>query len=313
MSGPSSDAMTALVGRRAIDVHVHITQGGGDAGRDDTSKEFQAATSKLFGSGAQTTVDSVAAYYREQDIACVVFAVDTESATGRTPVSSEEVAELAAQHPDVLIPFGSVDPWRDKVALRSIRRLVEEYGVRGFKFHPSTQAFYPNDMRFYPLYAAIEEAGVPAVFHTGQTGIGTGMRGGGGIRLKYSNPMFLDDVAADFPDLTIIMAHPSVPWQDEGLAVALHKPNVYIDLSGWSPKYFEPKLLQYVNRMLQDKVLFGSDFPLLTPERWMRDFAGLDIDDAVRPKVLKQNALTALKLPQPDDDAAVPTTGGTRS
>src|SRR3954470_30302 len=145
MSGPATDAPAALVARRAIDVHVHITEGGGDAGRDDTSREFQAATSKLFGSGAQTTVDSVAAYYREEDIACVVFAVDTESATGRTPVSSEEVADLAARHADVLIPFGSVDPWRDKVALRSIRRLVGEYGVRGFKFHPSTQAFYPND------------------------------------------------------------------------------------------------------------------------------------------------------------------------
>jgi predicted TIM-barrel fold metal-dependent hydrolase len=303
-------AAAQFLARRAIDVHVHITEGSGDAGRDATSREFQKATSALFGSGKQTTVDSVAAYYREQDIGCVVFAVDTESATGRTPVSSEEVAELAAAHSDVLIPFGSVDPWRDKVALRSIRRLVGEYGVKGFKFHPSTQAFYPNDMRFYPLYAAIEEAGVPVVFHTGQTGIGTGMRGGGGVRLKYSNPMFLDDVAADFPDLTIIMAHPSVPWQDEGLAVAVHKPNVYIDLSGWSPKYFEPKLLQYVNRMLSDKVLFGSDFPLITPERWLRDFDGLSVDDAVRPKVLKQNAIRALNLaPAAAGNAAVDTSG----
>ena len=177
-SGPGGAGIrrhAALVARRAIDVHVHITEGGGDAGRDDTSREFQAATSKLFGSGAQTTVDSVAAYYREQDIACVVFAVDTESATGRTPVSSEEVADLAARHADVLIPFGSVDPLAGKVALREP---PPGGGVRrpGVQVPPVDAGVLAERLRFYPLYAAIEEAGVPAVFHTGQTGIGTGMR-----------------------------------------------------------------------------------------------------------------------------------------
>ena len=137
--------------------------------------------------------------------------------------------------------------------------------MRGFKFHPSVQAFYPNDRAAYPLYEAIEELGVPALFHTGQTGIGAGLPGGGGIRLKYSNPMHLDDVAVDFPDLPIIIAHPSFPWQDEALAVATHKPKVYIDLSGWSPKYFPPQLVQYANTLLKHKVLFGSDFPLITP------------------------------------------------
>ena len=280
-------------------MHVHVTEGSGLAGKDDASRSFQEAASSTFGSGGETTVAAIADFYRERDISCVVFGVDSESATGRTPVSSEETAELASEHADVLIPFGSVDPWRDKVAIRSISNLVDSYGVKGFKFHPSTQAFYPNDRRFYPLYSAIESAGVPVVFHTGQTGMGTGMRGGGGIRLKYSNPMLLDDVAADFPDLTIIMAHPSVPWQDEGLAVALHKPNVFIDLSGWSPKYFEPKLITYMNRLLKDKVLFGSDFPLITPERWMADFARLPIDDAVRTKILRTNALRVLGLTDP--------------
>ena len=87
------------------------------------------------------------------------------------------------------------------------------------------------------------------------------MPGGGGIRLKYSNPLHVDDVAADFPDLKIILAHPSFPWQDEALAVATHKPGVHIDLSGWSPKYFPPQLVQYANTLLKDKVLFGSDYP----------------------------------------------------
>ena len=112
--------------------------------------------------------------------------------------------------------------------------------------------------------------------------------------------MFLDDVAADFPDMPIIMAHPSVPWQDEALSVATHKPNVYIDLSGWSPKYFPPQLVQYANTLLKHKVLFGTDNPVLSPDRWLEDFAKLPIKPEVRPLIMKENAVTLLKLKQGD-------------
>ena len=108
--------------------------------------------------------------------------------------------------------------------------------------------------------------------------------------------MDVDDVAADFPDMPIILAHPSFPWQDEALAVATHKPQVYIDLSGWSPKYFPPNLVRYANTLLQDKVLFGSDFPLITPDRWLRDFDTLEIKPEVKPKILKTNAARLLGL-----------------
>jgi hypothetical protein len=211
-------------------------------------------------------------------------------------VSSEEVAEECAANSDVLIPFGSVDPWRGNGAARQARRLVEEYGVRGFKFHPSLQAFWPNDKAFYPLYEVIQEAGLIALFHSGTTGMGAGMPGGGGVKLKYSNPMCIDDVAADFPGLDIILAHPSFPWQDEALATAVHKPNVYIDLSGWSPKYFPQNLIQYTNTLLKNKMLFGSDFPLITPDRWLSDFEKIDIRDDVRPLVLKENAIKLFGL-----------------
>jgi hypothetical protein len=206
----------------------------------------------------QPTIPQIAEYYRQRRIAAVVFTVDAASATGHTPVASEEVAEACAEHDDVLIPFGSVDPWQGAAAVRRARRLVDRYGVRGFKFHPSLQAFHPNDRMAYPLYEVLQELGVIVLFHSGQTGIGAGVRGGGGIRLKYANPMALDDVAADFPDLRIVIAHPSFPWQDEALAVATHKPLVHIDLSGWSPKYFPPQLVRYAGTLLRDKVLFGS-------------------------------------------------------
>ena len=148
----------------------------------------------------------------------------------------------------------------------------------------------------YPLYEVISQARLPALFHTGHSGIGSGLPGGGGIRLKFSNPMHVDDVAADFPEMPIVLAHPSFPWQDEALSIAMHKPEVYIDLSGWSPKYFPPQLVQYANTLLKDRVLFGSDYPLITPDRWLADFEQAGFKDEVRPLVLKENAARLLGL-----------------
>jgi hypothetical protein len=283
----------------AIDVHTHAEVSAG--GHDSLPEELMAASAKYFkADDRKPGVDAIAAYYRERRMAAVVFTVDAQSATGHPPVSSEEVAEACGANADVLIPFGSVDPWRGRAAVRQARALVADHGVRGFKFHPSLQAFHPNDPMAYPLYETLQELGAVALFHSGQTGIGAGVRGGGGIRLKYANPIALDDVAADFPDLKIVIAHPSFPWQDEALAVATHKPLVYIDLSGWSPKYFPPQLVRYANTLLRDKVLFGSDFPVLTPDRWLADFATLDIKPEVRPLILKDNAVRLLGLGGPD-------------
>jgi len=179
---------------------------------------------------------------------------------------------------------------------REARRLITEYGVKGFKFHPTVQGFYPYDRMAWPIYEVIAEHRMPAIFHSGHSGIGSGMRCGGGLRLEYSNPMHLDDVAIAFPDMQIVIAHPSWPWQDEALSVAMHKPNVWIDLSGWSPKYFPPQLVQYANTLLKDRVLFGSDFPLITPDRWMKDFQEAGFRPEVHPLILKDNAARLLGL-----------------
>ncbi len=243
---------------------------------------------------AAYTVDELAAYYRERNMAAVTFTIDVKDRPAR--VTSEEIAERAAVNADVIIPFASVDPARGPDGVKTAKRLIEEYKVRGFKFHPSAQEFYPNDRAAYPLYEVIAAAGLPALFHTGQTGAGAGQRAGGGIRLAYSNPMYLDDVAVDFPDMPIILAHPSFPWQEEALAVATHKPQVYIDLSGWSPKYFPPILVQYANTLLKDKVLFGTDFPMLTPDRWRRDLDQTPIRDEIKPALYKHNAARLLNL-----------------
>jgi uncharacterized protein len=195
----------------AIDVHVHAEVSAG--GHPSLPVHLREGAAAYFGAGERLpTVPEIADHYRQRRLAAVVFTVDAESATGHPPISNEEIAGACPEHSDVLIPFASIDPAKGPPGAREARRLVRDFGVRGFKFHPSLQAFFPNDQSAYPLYAVIEELGLPVIFHTGQTGIGARLRGGGGIRLKYSDPMCIDDVAVDFPDLRIVMAHPSFPW-----------------------------------------------------------------------------------------------------
>jgi len=281
----------------AIDIHTHAEEPCGVYPDDEDRAAHLAGMAAYFGSWERhPTMDETAEYYRARRIGCVIFPVDTERATGFRRFRNEEVAETAARHADIMIPFASIDPAKGKAGAKEARRLMRDYGIKGFKFHPSMQAFYPNDRMAYPLYEAIAEAGAIALFHTGQTGVGAGMRGGNGIRLKYSNPMHMDDVAVDFPDMRIILAHPSFPWQEEALSVATHKPNVWIDLSGWSPKYFPPILVKYANSLLKHRMLFGSDFPVILPDRWLADFERLDIKPEVRPLILKENAAALLGL-----------------
>lgn len=287
----------------AIDFHTHVEIDS--AGQCAYDPELAEATGRYFNLGPDhwttsrtTRVDDLAERYRSLNTAAVVFTIDAQTATGHRPNSIEELIAGAARNNDVLIPFGSVDPW-SAAAVSRVRHLVDDLGVRGFKFHPSLQGFEPNDRRFYPIYEAIAGAGVPALFHTGQTGLGSALPGGHGIKLRFSDPMLLDDVAADFPDLTIVMAHPAVPWVDAQIAIASHKANCYLDLSGWSPKYFPPQLTRAIGRQLRTKALFGTDHPYIPLERWRRDFDALGIDADVVPLILKDNARRVLGFAAP--------------
>jgi predicted TIM-barrel fold metal-dependent hydrolase len=267
----------------AIDTHVHIESEAEGNAADQAARRYFGDT------GVARGRSELAEYYRSRKIGCVVFSVD-ERLTGRPQVSNDDVVAFAEENSDIVMAFASVDPTRGAEALSEARRLIKR-GVKGFKLHPPLQQFHANDKIAYPFYEVIQEARLPVIFHTGHSGIGTGMPGGGGVRLKYGNPMDIDDVAVDFPDMPIIMAHPSFPWQDEAISVCLHKRQVYIDLSGWSPKYFSPVLIQYANTLLKKKMLFGSDFPLITPDRWLADFEKIAIRDEVRPLILKENAI----------------------
>jgi predicted TIM-barrel fold metal-dependent hydrolase len=279
----------------AIDVHTHAEVSCRQE-TDEAQLPFDAAASKYFKADKRKTIPETIAYYRERKIGFVMFTVDSEFEMGVRRIPNQEVIDAARENSDIMLAFASIDPHKGKMGAREARRLIEEGGVRGFKFHPTCQGFFPNDRMAYKLYEVIAEAKLPAIFHSGHSGIGTGMPGGGGLKLKFSNPIHVDDVAADFPDMTVIIAHPSWPWQDEALSVCLHKPNVYIDLTGSTPKYFSPELIRHANSQLKHKMLFGSDFPLITPDRWMKDFAEAGFRPEVQPLILKENAIRALKL-----------------
>ncbi|MGP6175327.1 amidohydrolase family protein [Corynebacterium sp. A21] len=277
----------------AIDMHVHLETDS--CGHHAMPQEYIDASAAYFKGGERIpSADSIAERYRGLNMAAVMFTIDARTQLGHLPNSIDDLVAAAQKHNDVLIPFGSVDPRTGEDAITEAVRQVEELGVWGMKFHPSVQGFDPSDPQYLPLWRKVAELGVPALFHTGQNGMGAGMPGGGGIKLRYSNPLLLDDIAAEVPDLTIIMAHPSVPWQDEANSIAIHKPNVFIDLSGWRPKYFPESLVRFASNMLADKLLFATDFPLLSPEKWLADFAELPIKDEVRPRIFKDNALRAL-------------------
>lgn len=276
---------------KIIDFHIHPPGPGG------LSTAEQAQMAAYFrGDPPPATTEEMADYYIQRDIFGVLFAIDDETVSGRPPVPNQYFADCVRRWPDTFTAFGNVDPWKGAAAVKETER-VKDLGLKGLKFHPSTQQFYPNDRRFYPLWEKAQELGLIVLFHSGTTGVGAGRPGGGGIKLGYARPIpYMDDVAADFPELTIVMAHPAWPWQEEQLAMLVHKPNVYMDLSGWSPKYFSPSLITYANFMISDKVIFGSDYPAITPDRWLKDFASAGFNDDVRPKILRENAARLLGI-----------------
>lgn len=279
----------------AIDTHTHLEVSCRNP-FDNYGEEYDRAADKYFRSSKRPTMNETLAYYRERKVGFVNFTVDAEAQLGRQRISNEEIAEAAMANSDIMIAFASIDPHKGKMGAREARRLIKEFGVKGFKFHPTVQGFEPQDRMAWPIYEVINEYQLPAIFHSGHSGIGSGMRCGGGLRLQNSNPMLLEDVAIAFPDIQIVIAHPSWPWQDEAISLAMHKPNIWIDLSGWSPKYFPPQLVQYANTLLKDRILFGSDFPLITPDRWIKDFGEAGFKPEVHSLILKDNAVRLLGL-----------------
>lgn len=278
---------------RAIDFHVHLPT---PEWLDTSMGGYIEAAERYFRSPvARKTVEGLAREYEEQDLVGVLLAWDAETATGRPRLPNDLVAQAVRDHPQRFIGFGSVDPLKGERAVAELDQ-VKELGLRGLKLHPSLQAFNPEDERFWPLYARAEELGLVCLFHTGTSGIGAGMPGGQGIRLDYARPIHLDAVAADFPRLQIIAAHFGWPWQQEMLAIALHKTNVFIDISGWAPRYIPAEVVRELKGRLQDRFLFGSDYPFIQPSRCLDELDSLELSEEVSHKLLVLNGKRLLGL-----------------
>ncbi|MBM7502605.1 amidohydrolase family protein [Agromyces aurantiacus] len=273
----------------AIDVHTH-----------PQTEEFLAAMgarhqqmAKHF--GRERPVVSFAEQadqYRDRRMMAVIVNSDSETTSGIPGAPNDLLGRAQADHPDVFLAFAGIDPWKGEAAIAEIRRMHAEYGIKGVgELNPSRQKFLANDRRFFPIWETCAELGLVVMFHSGFPGAGAGTPGGGGYRLENARPIpYLDDVAAEFPELKIISAHPAWPWHLENLAMVWHKSNVYLDLSGWAPKYLPPEVVRYADSLITDRVLFGSDWPVMTADRWMDEFAGLPFEDESRRKILLGNA-----------------------
>ena len=240
--------------------------------------------------------DAMAERFRGLGLMGVLLGADAETTTGIEPYPNDELAATCRRHSDLFVGFAGIDPWKGHAAARELERSIRELGLRGAKFHPGRQRFVPGDPRFDPLFELASELGAICLFHTGMMAAGAGTPGGRGERLEYTRPIHLDALAARFPSLTIVAAHPAWPWHEEMLAVARHKANVYLDLSGYLPRYIPESVVKMATGLLQDQVLFGSDYPFIMPERWLADFDGLAVKDAVREKLLLGNAKRLLGL-----------------
>jgi len=282
------------VSPRAIDFHVHLST---PDWLDGSMAGYVEAAEAYFRSPVRRqSLGQLADRYRELGLMAVLLAWDAETATGRPRVPNETVAAACRQYPDVFTGLGSVDPHKGAAAVAEVANIAA-LGLRGVKFHPSLQAFDPGDPRFWPVFAACQEHGLLALFHTGTSGIGARQPGGQGIRIDYAHPLKLDPVAAAHPGLTVVAAHFGWPWQMDLLAVALHKTNVFIDISGWSPRRIPPEVIAELKGRLSDQFVWGSDYPFIAPERCLSELDGLGIKADVLDAVLRGNAARILGLP----------------
>ena len=278
---------------KAIDIHAHIPRmpGLSEYGIEPGLRQMFRMTDESI------SIEKMVETYRAIDTMAVIFSVDAETETGDLPDPNGYVAQTVESYPDVFVGFCSVDPRKGKAAVEELERSVLSLGLQGLKLHPIHQAFFPDDPAFIPLFAKAEELGIPVLMHSGYAAAGANAPGGGGFELAYSRPIpHVDSLAARHPDLTIIMAHPAWPWIQEQVAVALHKANVFIDLSGWAPRYIPKDLIAEASGRLRKKVLFGSDYPYISPVTWLEQFQELDIRDEARPLILHDNAARILNL-----------------
>lgn len=226
--------------------------------------------------------------------------------TWGTSLPNDFIAKYVAEHPDLYVGYGGIDPnMATKPKLMELERMFKDLEIVGLKLHPAYQDFFPNDReKCYPMYEMCVEYDIPILFHTGSTRMTH-------CNIRSSKPEYIDEVANDFPGLRIIMSHFGWPWTEEALAVMWRHEHVYCDLSGWLPKHIydtQPIVFQYMNSVMPDKFVYGSDYPAISPKVWIDQFAGYiergfewggvhkEFSEDVIARFFRHNAVEAMNL-----------------
>lgn len=235
--------------------------------------------------------------FEEAGVEALLVALDLETTIGTPPCDNDYVAGMRDRHKDRIIQaWGTVDPLKGDIAIKEAERAIKELRMLGLHFHPISGHYAVNERRFYPLWETIASLNVPVMIDVGMTGMGAGMPGGMGAKLRHAHPSAIDELAADFPNLKIVAAHPGWPWIEETTAVVLHKGNVFWEMSGWAPKYLPDSLKSDIRGRLKDKVMFGSDYPSIPYERLFREWDEIGYSDEIKEKFFHKNAEQALGL-----------------
>ncbi len=276
---------------RAIDVHVHPSTRGLDS---DACAYFRRELNEV-----PRTEETFAGLFVRQQVKALLIGWHPSTVKDGTPNTNGHVIDLASKYPDAFAGVLASLDMRSKnlgEAARQAEELLQHPKVKGFKFHPPDQGFYPNDRNYYGLWEILESGNKPVMFHTGFTVLGANSDGGKGIALDYGRPIHLDTLARDFPRMKIIAAHPGWPWQEELLGVLTHKKNIYVDTSGYLAEQLPEIFQRAIQGRLQDKTLFGTDFPCVDLEKALSSFEKLALKDTVREKILFSNARTLFGL-----------------
>jgi uncharacterized protein len=276
---------------RAIDVHVHPSTRGLDA---HACSYFKRDLNEI-----PRDENKFADVFIQQDVKALLIGWHPSTVTEGTRNTNDHVIDLARKYPDAFAGIlASLDAHAadlDGVATYA-KGLIKNPRVKGFKFHPPDQGFYPSDRRYYGIWEVLQAGSKPVMFHVGFTVLGANTDGGSGIGLDYGRPIHLDTVAKDFPRMKIIAAHPGWPWEEELIGIVTHKKNVYVDTSGYLAEQLPEMFLRAIRGRLQDKALFGTDFPYVDLKKALMSFDKLDFKDTTKEKILLSNAKTLFEL-----------------
>lgn len=237
--------------------------------------------------------EAQAVYFRQHNVHTILdLSYTKELPIEEMRLHHDYALDYQRHYPDVV--FGhwlQFQPWRTEELLNEFQRCADAgAGFVGFCVNGQSTGIPASDPLWDSFYRRSIDLRIPVMILCGLTGIGQGHRGGKGIILDHGHPRHIDAVAARFPELQVLAARPAYPWQDEMIAVLLHKGNVNYELHGWGPQHFTPALKKEIRGRLQDRIMFGCDFPGLTFERLIPAWIAEGYSEAVLAKVLRQNA-----------------------